>query len=152
MVFIGMGWFLLDCYSGGVVRGPPPTSPGCEGFRKERFFGILTRSLVVFGVEKSPYFDYPTMLGASGGLAPSFYWSPAFLKNPQKVAVIENFVFFRKKSWAKMAILSPGPNVDRSRSGGRGPVAATSGCRFPAFFSFFFWSFTFFFFQNKYRF
>ena len=60
------------------------------------------------------------MLAVSGGLAPSFYWSPAFLKNPQKVAVIEDFVFFRKKSWAKMAILSPGPNVDRSQVRGRG--------------------------------
>ena len=67
------------------------------------------------------------MLAVSGGLAPSFYWSPAFLKNPQKVAVIEDFVFFRKKSWAKMAILSPGPNVDRSRPGA-GPSPAPGQC------------------------
>ena len=95
------------------------------------------------------------MLGASGGLAPSFYWSPAFLKNPQKVAVIEDFVFFRKKSWAKIAFLSPGPNVDRSRSGGREwvrqgwwPQPLVVGFRR---FFFFLGSFTLFF-LKKYRF
>ena len=70
-----------------------------------------------WGRKKSPYFDYPTMLGASGGLAPSFLSSPAFFQNPQKVSVRPDFVFFRKKSWAKMTILSPAPNVDRSRFG-----------------------------------
>ena len=90
----------------------PPARKFPIFFEKNPDFGRF------WGRKKSPYFDYPTMLAVSGGLAPSFYWSPAFLKTPQKVVVIEDFVFFRKKSWAKIAFLSPGPNVDRSQSGG----------------------------------
>ena len=77
--------------------------------------------------KKSPYFDYPTMLAVSGGLAPSFLSSPVFFQNPQKVPVKPDFVFFRKKSWAKMAISSPGPNVDRSRPNA-GPSPAPGQC------------------------
>ena len=95
------GWLLLPCL-------PMPVSQRTIFWDFDPDFGRF------WGRKKSPYFDYPTMLAVSGGLAPSFYWSPAFLKNPQKVAVIEDFVFFRKKSWAKMTILSPAPNVDRS--------------------------------------
>ena len=133
MVFIGMGW----CIGPGarVWRGVKPpahlvSSKSCKNLDFCRFW--VRR--------KSPYFDYPTMLGASGGLAQSCLSSSAFFQNPQKVTVIEDFVFFRKKSWAKMAILSPGPNVDRSRSGGRWPQPLVVGFR--RFFLFFFGRFT----------
>ena len=118
VVFIGMGW----CNGPGarVWRGVKPPahlvpSNSCK-------IPVLGR---FWGRKKSPYFDYPTVLGASGGLAPSFLSSSAFFPNPQKVPVRPDFVFFLKKSWAKMAILSPGPNVDRSRSWtGPGPARA----------------------------
>ena len=51
------------------------------------------------------------------------------------MAVRPDFVFFRKTSWAKMTVLSPGPNVDRSRSGGRWPQPLVVGFR--RFFFFF---------------
>ena len=129
-----------------VIASRPGVKPPARKF--PLFFGKNPDFGRFWGRKKSPYFDYATMLGASGGLAPSFYWSRAFLKNPQKVAVIEDFVFFRKKSWAKMAILSPGPNVDRSRSGGRWPQPLVVGFR--RFFLFFLEFYVFF--QKKYRF
>ena len=56
MVVIGMGWLLLV---GGVViasrwcKGPGARPPLLSmPFRKELFWGILTRILVVVGVEK----------------------------------------------------------------------------------------------------
>ena len=82
MIFIGMGWCngpVGGCRGGfigmGWCNGPgarvwrgvkPPAhlvpSKSCKNPVWGRFWGR----------EKSPYFDYPTMLGASGVLAPSF--------------------------------------------------------------------------------
>ena len=127
VVFIGMGW----CIGPGarVWRGvKPPAHLVPSKSCKNPVFGRFR------GRKKNPYFDYPTMLGASGGLAPSFLSSPAFFQNPQKVPVRPDFVFFQKKSWAKMAILSPGPNVDRSRSWtGPGPARPAGMCIFIIF-------------------
>ena len=65
VVFIGMGW----CNGPGarVWRGvKPPAHLVPSKSCKIPVFGRFG------GRKKSPYFDYPTMLGASGVLAPSF--------------------------------------------------------------------------------
>ena len=90
MVFIGMGW--CNGLGARVRRGVKPPahlvpSKSCQIPLFGRFGGR----------KNSPYFDYPTMLGASGGLAPSFLSSSAFFQNPQKETVRPDFVFFRKQ-------------------------------------------------------
>ena len=76
------------------------------------------------------------MLGRSGGLAPSFFLKFGIFPNPTPEARQAGFcVFFQKKSWAKVAFLSPVPNVDRSRSWpGPGPARPAGMCIFPTTF------------------
>ena len=141
-----MGWLLLV----GVViiaSRPGVKPPACifpiSFWKKKTDFSRF------WGRKKSPYFDYPTMLGASGGLAPSFYWSPAFLKNPQKVTVIEDFVFFpekkvgRKWPFCPRAPMSTGAGPG---AGGRNLWLSVSGVFFFFFLEFYV------FYQKKYRF
>ena len=74
-----MGWLLLvgvviiasRWCKGPGARAPPrlpmPVSQRTNFWDFDPDFGRFG------GRKKSPYFDYPTMLAVSGGLAPSFY-------------------------------------------------------------------------------
>ena len=70
-----------------------------------------------WGRKKVRILTIPLCWGPPGALPRHFCRLRHFSKTLKKCLSGRILCFSGKKSWAKMAILSPGPNVDRSRSG-----------------------------------